>query len=353
MTAYLPPRPDLGHLKREAKSLLKSHRQGDNHVCPILRRLHRFSHASDSDILASEVKLNEVQFALALEYGFSSWNALKRYVEELMCRADVGSLMDTKEFRGCIDDGAHFYIRMIADAEHMEIVDNGIYEIMRSRGDINNMCVVYNIRLDHLSDEEIVRAIQEIKGLKMHTWWPHLSERVLDIMHGRGKRPAWAFDDTELYGIMLADEMPRYPRIPSSIRVSRVRSQEEFQTWCDLDNEVEHSGDVHIHPQNHYHLIENEKLRCYLGYVDGIAATTAAILNNEGTASLEFTVTTPEHRQRGYAKAVCQLALKDAFKAGIKIVSVRAIGNARMLGKSLGFKYDAPSDSIWSASQTS
>lgn len=344
MTTSLPQRPDWGHLKRQAKSLLKAHRHGDTATCPILRRLHRFSDAPDANIVASEVKLNEVQFALALDYGFSSWNALKRHVELL---GKTGSRMEHKEIEQYIDTGADFYLRVIGDASHMEVVDNGIYEIMHSRGEVNNLRVVYNIRLDHLSDEEIVNAIEEIRNLKVHTWWPPLSERVLDIMHGKGKRPSSTFDDTELYGVMRTEDMPRYPRTPDSIKVRRVRSFQEFETWCDLDNRIEHGGNVHIHPQNHRHLLANGRLRCYLGYVDDIPVTTAAILDNEGVASLEFTVSLPEHRRKGFAKAVCQFALRDAFKSGIEVVSARAIGDARMLGRSLGFRYDVPSDSIW------
>ncbi|MCE5323771.1 hypothetical protein LLG46_10720 [bacterium] len=82
MTTNLPPRPDLGHLKRQAKSLLKSHQHGDGAACPILRQLYRFANSTDTQILASDVKLNEVQFALALDYGFSSWNAMKHHVEQ-------------------------------------------------------------------------------------------------------------------------------------------------------------------------------------------------------------------------------------------------------------------------------
>jgi hypothetical protein len=88
MTTNLPLRPDLGHLKRQAKNLLKAQQRGDADACPILRQLHRFGHASDAHILTSEVKLNEVQFALALDYGFSSWNALKEHVERLAIKAD-------------------------------------------------------------------------------------------------------------------------------------------------------------------------------------------------------------------------------------------------------------------------
>jgi len=83
MTTQLPPRPSLDHLRRQAKNLLKAHQQGEAGACSILRQLHRFSHLSDAQILASDVKLNEVQFALALDYGFSSWNALRQHVDQL------------------------------------------------------------------------------------------------------------------------------------------------------------------------------------------------------------------------------------------------------------------------------
>jgi GNAT superfamily N-acetyltransferase len=93
-------------------------------------------------------------------------------------------------------------------------------------------------------------------------------------------------------------------------------------------------------------LLTNGKLRCYLGYVDNIPVTTAAILNNDGIASLEFTVTLPEYRQKGLAKAVCRFALDDAFKAGVQSVSIRSFGIARQLGKSLGFRYIDPTG-VW------
>lgn len=88
MTTSLPLRPDLDHLKRQAKNLLKSHQRGDTGACPILRQLYRFSNASDAHILASELKLNEAQFALALDYGFSSWSALKHHVEQVSITGD-------------------------------------------------------------------------------------------------------------------------------------------------------------------------------------------------------------------------------------------------------------------------
>jgi hypothetical protein len=81
MSRTLPSRPNLRFLHKEAKNLLKAQRRGDLSVCPTLRRLRRFDNAADSAILAADLALHEVQFALALDYGFESWSKLKAHVE--------------------------------------------------------------------------------------------------------------------------------------------------------------------------------------------------------------------------------------------------------------------------------
>jgi hypothetical protein len=81
MSKALPERPNLENLKNQAKTLLKSHSSGDSDVCTLLRRLHRFSRSSDQDILSSDLSLAEAQYALAMDYGFSSWDALKQAVK--------------------------------------------------------------------------------------------------------------------------------------------------------------------------------------------------------------------------------------------------------------------------------
>lgn len=81
MTKSLPPHPNLVHLKKQARALLRAHGQRQQDVCPVLRHLKRFTDASVDEILTADVTLTDVQFALAMEYGFSSWTTLKAYVE--------------------------------------------------------------------------------------------------------------------------------------------------------------------------------------------------------------------------------------------------------------------------------
>ena len=82
MTSQLPSEPSLVQLRKQAKDVLKAHRNGDASCCAILRNLDQFRDKSDGEVLAGEVSLVEVQFALAMEYGFKSWANLKNHVGE-------------------------------------------------------------------------------------------------------------------------------------------------------------------------------------------------------------------------------------------------------------------------------
>ncbi len=86
MSRTLPPRPDFTQLKHQAKDLLRAHKRKDTSVCPIFRRLRRLASEDDAGIFAQSLALNEAQYALAMEYGFASWNALKRHVEKMTGR---------------------------------------------------------------------------------------------------------------------------------------------------------------------------------------------------------------------------------------------------------------------------
>ena len=81
MTASLPPKANLEQLRKQAKDILKAHRNGDPSCCAVLRHLHRFGDRPNDEILSANVGLQEVQFALAMDHGFNSWTALKDAVE--------------------------------------------------------------------------------------------------------------------------------------------------------------------------------------------------------------------------------------------------------------------------------
>ena len=73
MTSKLTPQSNLESLRKEAKRWLKALRAGDPQASERLAQIHP-GHEPPS--------LRVVQHALALEYGFPSWAALKRELEE-------------------------------------------------------------------------------------------------------------------------------------------------------------------------------------------------------------------------------------------------------------------------------
>lgn len=80
-------------------------------------------------------------------------------------------------------------------------------------------------------------------------------------------------------------------------------------------------------------------VKCYILYHDGIPVSVAAIMDNNGAASLEFVGTIPEMRNKGFAKAVCEKAVSNAFADGASIITLRASsGTAARLYRSVGFK---------------
>ncbi len=88
MSRSLPPKPNIAHLKNQAKDILKRQSAGDKSVCDVLKKLNRYKSLSDEKILAENTALNEVQFALAIDYGFKSWDAMIKHVRSLIDDTD-------------------------------------------------------------------------------------------------------------------------------------------------------------------------------------------------------------------------------------------------------------------------
>ena len=81
MSRRLPDRPDLDHLRREAKALLRTHREGESHACETLRHIARLKELPEAEFATAAVSLQEAQHALARDYGFKNWRALRDEVE--------------------------------------------------------------------------------------------------------------------------------------------------------------------------------------------------------------------------------------------------------------------------------
>jgi catechol 2,3-dioxygenase-like lactoylglutathione lyase family enzyme len=80
--------PSLENLKKQAKLVVRWHREGYHPVAQRIRHvLPRFRQSSDADILARRFTLSEAQELIAREHGFASWQALRSGLETMTDQA--------------------------------------------------------------------------------------------------------------------------------------------------------------------------------------------------------------------------------------------------------------------------
>ncbi|MBV7453565.1 hypothetical protein KW843_03675 [Acidovorax sp. sif1233] len=77
----IPPRPDLGHLKKQAKDLLAGYRSGEPEALARFRAaLPAAAGQGDAAIAALGLRLHDAQSCLAREHGFASWADFQGFV---------------------------------------------------------------------------------------------------------------------------------------------------------------------------------------------------------------------------------------------------------------------------------
>lgn len=85
----LPARPDIGHLKKQAKDLLALYRSNDAAALQRFRTaLPAAASKSDTTLAAQGLRLHDAQSCVAREYGFASWADLQGFVVARRAQAD-------------------------------------------------------------------------------------------------------------------------------------------------------------------------------------------------------------------------------------------------------------------------
>jgi bifunctional DNase/RNase len=86
-----PARPNLEHLRNQAKDLLKAYRAREPLALARFRKSSpQYSQHSDIDLARLCLSLRDAQSVVAVEYGFPHWQCLKKYVE----RKEIFSMIE-------------------------------------------------------------------------------------------------------------------------------------------------------------------------------------------------------------------------------------------------------------------
>src|SRR3954469_13037082 len=89
-----PPMPNFENLRKQAKLILRWHRDRYYPVAAQIRSgLPRFSQMIHPDVLAHSFKLSDAQELVARQHGFESWQALKTGLNTM---SDHASAISTK-----------------------------------------------------------------------------------------------------------------------------------------------------------------------------------------------------------------------------------------------------------------
>jgi len=79
----LPSKPNLDHLRYQAKDLLRAQAARNPAFAQRVREFHpRFSAATDAEVFDAKLSLSDAQLTIAREYGFPSWARLTRHIEK-------------------------------------------------------------------------------------------------------------------------------------------------------------------------------------------------------------------------------------------------------------------------------
>ncbi len=118
MEKHLPARPNLDHLRRQAKKLLAGLEARDpKAVATILKHLPAAKRLSEAEVLATKLRLADAQSAIARESGFASWSNLARHVEQLRSLEGVWSFQRL-EVDGSVLPGAALQMsRLLIDGD--------------------------------------------------------------------------------------------------------------------------------------------------------------------------------------------------------------------------------------------
>lgn len=251
-----------------------------------------------------------------------------------------------------INNGAKHYIRMFANAEHMETFETEYYCYIKPKAGEHGIRFVFDIKMENLPSEKQNELVKEIKDLQMPIWLDlDASDEVFRMFFGKEKVHGQTMfkEDDEIYMAVLAEEWQECVGTncgideagnENGVKVVKVKNIKDFSVWAKINNDILAGGFADMHPVYHYPLCEKGCLDCYIAYdKEGTPVSIASVMNNNGTASLEFVATVTEARRKGFAQAVCERAVADAFESGAKLVTVRAANlvAGRLYGR-IGFK---------------
>ena len=135
MDKNLPPRPNLDHLRRQAKALLAAlEAREPEAVSTILKNLPAAKGLTAAEALGTRFRLADAQSAIARKSGFASWPHLARHVDQLRALEGSWSFARLEIDGSALPPGAFAASRLLIDGDRFrtetpEATYEGVFNI--------------------------------------------------------------------------------------------------------------------------------------------------------------------------------------------------------------------------------
>ncbi|MFW9772612.1 MAG: GNAT family N-acetyltransferase [Candidatus Thorarchaeota archaeon] len=121
----------------------------------------------------------------------------------------------------------------------------------------------------------------------------------------------------------------------NSLDVKIVDNLVMLQQWSNLISDV---FSIRIDPELLKYLLHEQEAQFYIGYHNGLPASSLLLYLSSGVAGLHAVSTLPKYRNKGFGLIISGIALKNALKQGYRIGVLQASKMGEGVYRKLGFK---------------
>ena len=173
------------------------------------------------------------------------------------------------------------------------------------------------------------------------SWWVGPGDRPADLgqqLEQAGLEPA----ESELAMAVDLDALPGIDLAPNGLSIRRVNSPEQLREYARINAANWSPPDllvVEFYARAAPVILDPASpLWLYLGYVEGVAVSTAELTVGGGVVGLYGISTLAAYRRRGYGSALTARPLQDAREAGQHIAILQAAPDGVGVYRRLGFQ---------------
>jgi predicted GNAT family acetyltransferase len=246
--------------------------------------------------------------------------------------------MTNEQYIQTITEDAEDYFRSFGLADHISHQEGSIEWIVPLSG-YPGPSLVFKVSFSDKTEDEIEELIPGLQNDIVPTCWvlsPISNPKLFDILYSKGFEGS--LSGSGEHGMAMdMNVLTDLPAPSNHIEVKKVTSMKDFKVWMDVVNTALHGWDL-LTIEHFSVWLEREEFAFYLGYLDGVPITTAAVLVHDKSAGIEFVSTQEQYRCRGAGYSICHKALSDLQSNGIQIATLcSSAGVDKFYGK-LGFK---------------